>query len=93
MLAVARMLIADPKVLILDEPTERLAPAVVHDLAELLAGIVATRRLAILVVEQNAAFALRLAHRGFVMENGGIVAAGSAAELASEDIISRRLTI
>lgn len=93
MLAVARALVSEPKVLLLDEPTEGLAPAVVDDLAELLSGIVGSRRIALLVVEQNVTFALRLARRGYVMEKGQIVAVGSAAELASEAVISRHLTI
>ena len=72
MLAVGRALMGRPKLLMLDEPSLGLAPLVVRDLFEIIRGINA-RGTAILLVEQNAYQALRVAHRGYVMETGRIV--------------------
>jgi branched-chain amino acid transport system ATP-binding protein len=83
MLAIARALIARPKLLLLDEPSLGLAPKLQRQVAQLIAEINATG-VAILLVEQNAAMALELAHRGYIMENGKIVLDGTAAELKSD---------
>lgn len=72
MLAVGRALMARPQLLLLDEPSLGLAPLIVRDLFEIIRGINA-RGTAILLVEQNAYQALRIAHRGYVMETGRIV--------------------
>jgi branched-chain amino acid transport system ATP-binding protein len=86
MLAIARALIARPRLLLLDEPSLGLAPKVQRDVAALIAEISADG-VAILLVEQNAAMALELAQHGYVLENGKIVLDGAAADLrADKDI-------
>jgi branched-chain amino acid transport system ATP-binding protein len=80
MLAIARALMSRPKLLLLDEPSLGLAPKVVSDIAKLIAEINA-EGVAILLVEQNAAMALDVAHYGYVMDNGKVVVDGSSAEL------------
>jgi len=88
MLAIGRALMAWPRVLLLDEPSLGLAPRIV---AEML-GTVATLRaqgVAVLLIEQNARAALRIADRGYVMELGQIALSGSADELAKDDRIAR----
>lgn len=79
-LAIARSLMARPKLLLLDEPTLGLAPMVVDQIFEIVAELVA-EGLTILMVEQNAVRAIEAADRGYVMRSGEIVASGSAAEL------------
>ena len=79
-LAIARSLMARPKLLLLDEPTLGLAPMVVDQIFEIVAELVADG-LTILMVEQNAVRALEAADRGYVMRSGEIVASGSAADL------------
>lgn len=93
MLAIARVLVADPSVLLLDEPTEGLAPAVVEHLHRAVREIAASRTHAILVVEQHLRFALTLAERGYVLERGSIVAAGTSEELQREEIVSKYLAV
>ena len=83
MLAIARALIAKPKLLLLDEPSLGLAPKLQHEVARLIKQI-NDQGVAILLVEQNAAMALDLAEHGYVMENGKVVLDGSAAELKSD---------
>jgi branched-chain amino acid transport system ATP-binding protein len=83
MLAIARALMSRPKLLLLDEPSLGLAPKVVGDIARLIAEINA-EGVAILLVEQNAAMALDLAHFGYVMDNGKIVVDGSSEELKQD---------
>ena len=86
MVAIARALIARPRLLLLDEPSLGLAPKLQVEIAGLIAGI-HRDGVGILLVEQNAAMALDLADRGYVMENGKVVLDGSAAELkADKDI-------
>lgn len=80
-LAVARALMSDPKLLLLDEPTLGLAPRLVDVVFELLAMLASQGR-TLLVVEQNARRALEMADRGYVLRTGQIVASGSGAELA-----------
>lgn len=84
MLAVARALMADPKILLLDEPSLGLAPKVI---AEIFAALDALRSegLTILLVEQDARLALKHADRGYVMRTGQIAMAGSAQELLADD--------
>ncbi len=79
--------------LLLDEPTEGLAPIMVNQLAETIRHIAEVRTLGILLAEQNIDFALGLASRGYVMEKGRIVAEGAAKDLGSEQILSRYLLV
>jgi len=81
MLAIARALVTNPKLLLLDEPMEGLAPIVVEELAGVLQGLVAAGTMALIIVEQHAELALSLAPRGIVMERGRIVHDGAAAGL------------
>ena len=80
MLAIARALMGDPKLLLLDEPSMGLAPMMVARIFEVVREI-AARGVTILLVEQNARLALELAHRGYVMESGEISLSGKASEL------------
>jgi len=84
MLAIARALIAKPKLLMLDEPSNGLAPHVVETIFRTVAELSAAGT-AILLVEQNAYQALKHAHRAYVLENGAIALAGTAAELAGDE--------
>jgi branched-chain amino acid transport system ATP-binding protein len=80
MLAIARALMSDPRLLLLDEPSMGLAPMMVARIFDVVREI-AARGVTILLVEQNARLALELAHRGYVMESGEISLAGMAADL------------
>jgi urea ABC transporter ATP-binding protein UrtE len=93
MLAIARVLVAGPKLLLLDEPTEGLAPAIVEQLRDVLLKVRASSKHSIMLVEQNLRFALTLASRGYVMEKGRIVAEGDPSHLEREEIVARHLSI
>ena len=82
-LAVARALMCDPKLLLLDEPTLGLAPTIVDLVFDLLDRLRSQGR-TLLVVEQNATRALALADRGYVLRTGHVVATGTGAELAAD---------
>ena len=87
MLAIARALMARPKLLLLDEPSLGLAPLVTKRIFEVIADLNRTQGLTILLVEQNAHQALKVATRGYVLQTGSIVLDGSGAELlANEDV-------
>ncbi|TVQ37564.1 MAG: ABC transporter ATP-binding protein [Spirochaetaceae bacterium] len=73
MLAISRSLMARPRLLLLDEPSLGLAPLIVQQIFEILVQINRQNGTTIFLVEQNAYMALRVAHRGYVMENGSIV--------------------
>ncbi len=88
MVAVARALMAQPRVLLLDEPTIGLAPALVADIARVIREI-SHDGVDVLLVEQNAEVALDVADIGYVLENGVVVAQGPAKALASDDEVRR----
>jgi branched-chain amino acid transport system ATP-binding protein len=81
MLAIGRALMSRPRVLLLDEPSLGLSPRLTKDIFQIIARINAETKTTILVVEQNAAIALKNAQDAYVMELGRIVAAGSSDEL------------
>jgi branched-chain amino acid transport system ATP-binding protein len=83
MLAIARALMAGPKLLLLDEPSMGLAPLMVEKIFEIIADI-ARQGVTILLVEQNARLALEFASRGYVMESGTITLAGEAKTLLAD---------
>ena len=83
MLAMARALMAGPKLLLLDEPSMGLAPLMVEKIFEIVADI-ARQGVTILLVEQNARLALEFASRGYVMESGAIALAGGAKTLLAD---------
>jgi len=89
MLAIARALMAQPRLLLLDEPSLGLAPLVVKTIFRIIREINQARGVTIVLVEQNARAALRLAHRGYVMEVGRIVLEDSAAALAANPRVQR----
>jgi len=88
MLALARGLMAKPRLLLLDEPSLGLAPAVINDLFAALDRL-RSEAATILLVDQMAGLALTLADRAYVIEGGQIVASGSAAEIATEGALER----
>jgi branched-chain amino acid transport system ATP-binding protein len=93
MLSVARALIQDPDVLLLDEPTEGLAPVIVEDLKEVLAEVV-EEDVTVVLTEQNVAFSLELAERAYIIETGSVVYDGSVEELRErEDVLEEYLSV
>jgi branched-chain amino acid transport system ATP-binding protein len=80
MLAIGRALMANPKLLLLDEPSMGLAPRLVAEIFAQIAGLKA-QGTTILLVDQNARAALAIADRGYVMETGRVVLSGPAADL------------
>jgi urea transport system ATP-binding protein len=91
-LAIARALASDPKVLLLDEPTEGIQPSIIKDLARLLRDIRSLRNICIIVCEQVLSFVLDIADRILVMEGGRIVHADSR-EHVDEAAITRFLAV
>jgi branched-chain amino acid transport system ATP-binding protein len=81
MLAIARALMSRPRLLLLDEPSLGLAPLIARQIFEAIRTLNRQDGLTVLIVEQNANHALKLAHRGYVMVNGLITLAGTGAEL------------
>ena len=88
MLAIGRALMARPRLMLLDEPSMGLAPVLVEQVFDIIQAI-NRQGTTILVVEQNAAVALAIAHRGYVLQDGRIVMQGAAAELLDADDIRR----
>ena len=83
MLALCRALVGRPQLLLLDEPSLGLAPLIVAKIFEVIAGLSA-RGIAVVLVEQNARAALRLASRGYVLETGRVTLTGSGPDLAAD---------
>jgi branched-chain amino acid transport system ATP-binding protein len=88
MLAVGRALMSRPRLLLMDEPSIGLAPNLVHQLFEAI-GEIHREGMTILLVEQNARAALRIADYGYILKTGQIVLEGSASELASNDDVRK----
>ncbi|SFP07366.1 branched-chain amino acid transport system ATP-binding protein [Amycolatopsis arida] len=87
MLVIARALLAEPAVLLLDEPSLGLAPRVVVQIFDLVRDLVETEGLTVVLVEQNARSALSIADRGVVLHLGRLVVQDAAAELATDDTL------
>jgi branched-chain amino acid transport system ATP-binding protein len=85
MLAIARALMARPRLLLLDEPSLGLAPLIVRQIFDIIRELNANQGLTVFLVEQNAFHALKLAHRGYVMVNGNITMSGTGAELLKRE--------
>jgi len=88
MLAIARALMSEPRVLMLDEPSLGLAPKIVGEVFEIITEL--KKRITILLVEQNAFAALKIADKGYVLENGSIALEGPASELLGNDEVRKK---
>lgn len=87
MLAIARALMSDPKVLMLDEPSTGLAPLVIKEIFQIVKRLNQEKGLTVLLVEQNAKMALGVADRGYVLKNGTIVMEDTGVNLLNDDSI------
>lgn len=94
MLAIARALMVNPSLLLLDEPMEGLAPIIVQELRRVIAGLIADSGMAVIVVEQHARLALAMTQRAVVLDRGRVVHAGeSAALLADRALLDRLVSV
>lgn len=89
MLAIGRALMAKPKVLLLDEPSMGLAPLVVQDIFRVISALRAEKGTSVLLVEQNAKAALKIADRGYVLETGKVILEESAQDLLENKEVQR----
>jgi branched-chain amino acid transport system ATP-binding protein len=89
MLAIGRALVADPDMILLDEPSLGLAPLIVKEIFEIIARINREKHVSILLVEQNAMIALKYASYGYVIENGRTVLEGTSEDLSSNQDIQK----
>jgi branched-chain amino acid transport system ATP-binding protein len=88
MLAIARAMMARPRLLLLDEPSMGLAPMLVSQIFSIIRDI-NTQGTTILLVEQNARMALTVSHRGYVLQTGQIVLSGTATDLQSNETVRK----
>jgi len=89
MLAIGRALMARPRMLLLDEPSMGLAPAITREIFSLIVRLRQERGLTVLLVEQNARMALKIADRGYVLETGRVILQGPAEELLENRDVQR----
>lgn len=89
MLAISRALLARPALLLLDEPSLGLAPLIIRQIFEIICRINTERNTTVFLVEQNANQALKIAHRGYVMENGTITLEDSAESLQRNERVKQ----
>ena len=89
MLAVARAMMNRPNVLMCDEPSLGLAPAITQELFSVLRDLSVTRNMAVLIVEQNARLTLEIAERGYIIEHGSIEIEGKASDLKKNSMVQR----
>ena len=89
MLAISRAIMAKPRLLLLDEPSLGLAPLVVKQIFDIIKKINAESKTTIFLVEQNANMALKVAHRGYVMETGKVSMTDTAANLLANDEVRK----
>ncbi|TYQ27489.1 MULTISPECIES: urea ABC transporter ATP-binding subunit UrtE [unclassified Pseudanabaena] len=91
-LAIARGLMSNPKIMLLDEPTEGIQPSIVQEIEDTLKRINREKGITLIVVEQKVDFARQLAQKFFIMEKGAVVANGATADL-SDDLVHQYLAI
>ncbi|MHA1600743.1 MAG: urea ABC transporter ATP-binding subunit UrtE [Alphaproteobacteria bacterium] len=91
-LAIARALLTDPKIILLDEPTEGIQPNIVEHIEEVLIQLNQKHGLTIVLVEQNVEFARRASHKFVFMDRGSIAARGSVSEL-TDDLVHRHMAV
>jgi len=89
MLAISRALMARPRLLLMDEPSLGLAPIIVKRIFDIIRKINAENKTTIFLVEQNANMALKVAHRGYVMETGRVTISDTAANLLANDQVRK----
>lgn len=93
MLAIARGLVAAPRLMLLDEPSEGLQPSLLQELTKALKGVTDDLGISVLLVEQNLDIAFSVAERGYVMEKGQMVAEGGVDVLCDDTIVCEYLTL
>ena len=91
-LALGRALVLNPKMLILDEPTEGLQPNLVHEIGDLIIRLNQEKKITILLVEQKLAFVKRVV-KSFAILNNGIIVAGGKIDTLSDDLVKRHLMV
>ena len=89
MLAIGRALMTHPRILLLDEPSQGLAPLITHNIFQILASLNKEEGVTMLIVEQNAAIALNIATTAYVLEAGRIVLSGTAEKLRSDENVRK----
>ena len=91
MLSIARALLLNPRLLILDEPSQGLAPLIVREVFRIVSQM-RSEGISVLLVEQNARMSLEIADHAYVLDDGAMVYSGAAAELAADEVRVRALT-
>jgi branched-chain amino acid transport system ATP-binding protein len=89
MVAIARALMAKPKLLLMDEPSLGLAPLVVQEIARNIVTINREDRVSVILVEQNSRMALKISHRTYALETGRVALSGRSADLINDETIKK----